>query len=32
MVHVASGGIFCLRHPNHPFCEELDRVTNQVTS
>ena len=32
MLHVASGGIFCLRYPDHPFSEELDRVAVQLTT
>ena len=32
MVHVASSGIFCLRYPNHPFCEELNRIASQLTA
>ena len=32
MVHVASGGIFCLRHPDHPFSEELAHVARHLTA
>ena len=32
MVHVASGGIFCLRHPDHPFSEELRHVARHLTA
>ena len=32
MVQVASSGIFRLRYPDHPFSDELDRVTRQVTA
>jgi MinD-like ATPase involved in chromosome partitioning or flagellar assembly len=32
MLHVASGGIFCLRYPDHPFSEELERVAVQLTA
>ena len=32
MVHVASSGVFCLRHPDHPFSEELGRVARHLTA
>jgi MinD-like ATPase involved in chromosome partitioning or flagellar assembly len=32
MLHVASSGICCLRYPDHPFSEELDRVAVQLTA
>lgn len=32
MVHVASGGIFCLRYPDHPFSEELGHVARHLTA
>jgi len=30
MVQVASGGIFCLRYPTHPFTAELNSVAQQI--
>ncbi len=30
MIQLASGGIFCLEYPNHPFTEQLKKVADQV--
>jgi MinD-like ATPase involved in chromosome partitioning or flagellar assembly len=30
MLELGSGGIFCLRHPHHPFTKELQRLAGQV--
>jgi septum site-determining protein MinD len=31
MLELASGGIFCLRHPEHPFTREVRQVAAQLT-
>jgi MinD-like ATPase involved in chromosome partitioning or flagellar assembly len=32
MIQLASGGIFSLEHPNHPFTDQLKIVANQVVT
>ncbi len=30
MVHLASGGIFCLRHPEHPFTQTVQKIAQRL--
>jgi MinD-like ATPase involved in chromosome partitioning or flagellar assembly len=30
MIELGSAGLFCLRHPQHPFTKELERLAEQV--